>query len=46
MTEQEKAADAYKTGADQRDPQAVKSANASAAQSGSNSAGAERGSRR
>ncbi|MBT2453301.1 MULTISPECIES: hypothetical protein [unclassified Streptomyces] len=45
MTEQQKAAAAYKAGAAQRDPQAVKSANATAAQNGSQAAGAERGPR-
>ncbi|GAA2948640.1 hypothetical protein ACFPN0_14995 [Kitasatospora cinereorecta] len=45
MSEQQKAAAAYKAGAAQRDPQTVKDANASAAQSGSNSAAADRGQR-
>ncbi|WP_164904542.1 hypothetical protein [Streptomyces albidoflavus] len=45
MTEQEKAAAAYRAGAAQRDPRAVKDANAAAAQSGSNAAGADRGPR-
>ncbi|MEC3995208.1 hypothetical protein VSR01_17365 [Actinacidiphila sp. DG2A-62] len=45
MSEQEKAAAAYKAGAAQRDPQAVKNADATAAEHGSQAAGADRGPR-
>ncbi|MFJ5890347.1 hypothetical protein [Streptomyces californicus] len=45
MSEQQKAADAYRAGAAQRDPQAVKDAPANAARNGAQSAGAGRGGR-
>ncbi|MEU2487096.1 hypothetical protein ABZ593_21115 [Streptomyces sp. NPDC012617] len=45
MSEQKKAANAYKAGAAQRDPAKVADANRTASQNGSNSAAAARGQR-